>query len=193
MHFTETKLKGLYLVDLERREDHRGFFARAWCQHELGEQQLETQFVQANDSYNPLRGTIRGLHYQIAPYEEVKYVRCISGAVYDVSVDLRSDSPTFGQWIGVELTAHNRRMLYVPKGFAHGYLSLLDDTEVLYLVSAYYTPGAVRGLRYDDPALGITWPIPIEVVSEADKAWPGFVRHPAAAASEPEPPSGSRV
>ena len=125
MNFEETRLRGAYLVDLDKREDQRGFFARAFCQHEFGAHNLETQFVQGNVSYNRSAGTLRGLHYQVAPHEEVKLVRCISGAIYDVIVDLRQGSPTVGQWTGVELSARNRRMLYVPRGFAHGYLTLV--------------------------------------------------------------------
>ena len=178
MNFEETRLRGAYLVDLDKREDQRGFFARAFCQHEFGAHNLETQFVQGNVSYNRSAGTLRGLHYQVAPHEEVKLVRCISGAIHDVIVDLRQGSPTVCQWMGVELSARNRRMLYVPRGFAHGYLTLVDDAEVLYLVSEFYTPGAERGLRYDDPALGITWPLPISVISDKDAAWPRFAPNP---------------
>jgi dTDP-4-dehydrorhamnose 3,5-epimerase len=178
MYFEETRLPGAYIVDLDKREDQRGFFARAWCEREFGDHNLETRFVQGNVSYNRSAGTLRGLHYQVSPHEEVKLVRCISGAIYDVIVDLRPGSPTVGQWIGVELSAQNRRTLYVPRGLAHGFETLVDDAEVFYLVSEFYTPGAERGLRYDDPALGITWPLPISVMSEKDAAWPRFALNP---------------
>lgn len=175
MLFTETKLKGSYVIEFEKREDHRGFFARAWCQKEFEGQHLATRFVQANLSYNKSAGTLRGMHYQASPHEEVKLVRCINGAIYDVIIDLRPSSPTCRQWVGVELSAQNYKMLYVPKGFAHGYLTLEDNVDVFYLVSEFYTPGSERGVRCDDPAFGITWPVQISVISDKDKAWPSFV------------------
>jgi len=148
-----------------------------WCQKEFKEHHLETQFVQANLSYNKTAGTLRGMHYQTSPHEEVKLVRCVRGAIYDVIVDLRSDSPTYCRWVGVELSDRNYKMLYVPKGFAHGYVALEDDADVFYLVSEFYTPGSERGVRYNDPAFGIIWPAPISVISDKDGAWPRFVRH----------------
>lgn len=174
MIFTETKLKGAYIVDLEKREDERGFFARGWCQNEFEAHGLAPRVVQANISYNKKRGTLRGMHYQIAPYEETKLVRCTRGALYDVIVDLRPTSPSYKQWFGVELTADNYKMLYVPEGFAHGFITLQDETEATYQVSQFYTPGSERGLRYNDPAFGIEWPAEVQVISEKDKSWPDY-------------------
>ena len=175
MIFHETKLKGAFVIELERKEDERGFFARAWCQKEFEAHDLKRNLVQANVSYNRKRGTLRGLHYQVAPHEEAKLVRCFRGAIYDVIVDLRPDSPTYLHWIGVELTAENRCMLYVPEGFAHGFQTLEDDTEVFYQVSQFYTPGAERGVRWDDPTFAIEWPAAEQrVISEKDRNWPLF-------------------
>jgi dTDP-4-dehydrorhamnose 3,5-epimerase len=174
MIFTETPLAGAYTIALEPREDERGFFARAFCQNELAAQGLETTIAQANMSYNFKRGTLRGMHYQVPPHSEVKMVRCIAGAIYDVIVDLRPDSPTHLKWYGVELSAGNRTMLYVPKGFGHGYQALTDHTEVLYMVTEFYAPGAERGMRWDDPAIGIRWPIPNPILSPKDAAHPDY-------------------
>jgi dTDP-4-dehydrorhamnose 3,5-epimerase len=175
MIFTETKLKGAFIIDIEKREDERGFFARAWCQKELEAHSLNLQWIQANLAFSKKRGTLRGLHYQIAPYEEAKLMRCIRGAIYDVIVDLRPESPTYMQWLGVELTADNHRMLYIPEGFAHGYQSLADDTEVFYPVSQFYTPGSERGVCWNDPAFGIEWPVTKNLIlSEKDKSWPDY-------------------
>jgi dTDP-4-dehydrorhamnose 3,5-epimerase len=174
MKFYETELPGAFVVDIEPREDSRGFFARTWCARELAEQGLNINVVQANMAYNTHKGTLRGMHYQVAPYAEAKLVRCTRGAIFDVIVDLRPDSPTYKRWLGVELTADNRRSLYVPEGFGHGYMTLEDTTEVMYQVTAYYTPGAEGGLRYDDPAFGIQWPLPVAVISEKDASWPDF-------------------
>ena len=175
MNFTETKLKGAYLVELERHHDQRGFFARGWCRQEAEALGLKGAMVQFNVSYNHKRGTLRGMHFQAAPYQEVKLVRCVRGAVFDVIVDLRLDSPTFRQWIGVTLTEENGRMLYVPEDFAHGFQTLADKSEVNYLVSQFYTPGAERGLRFDDPAFCIEWPeVGERVMSEKDRSWPDF-------------------
>lgn len=174
MIFTETKLKGAYIVDLEKREDERGFFARGWCQNEFEAHGLTPRVAQVNISSNKKRGTLRGMHYQIAPYEETKLVRCTRGALYDVIVDLRPASPTYRQWFGVELTADNYKMLYVPEGFAHGFITLQDETEATYQVSQFYTPGSERGLRYNDPAFGIEWPAEVQVISEKDKSWPDY-------------------
>ena len=175
MIFTETKLKGACIIDIEKREDERGFFARAWCQKELEAHDLNAQWVQANLAFSQKKGTLRGLHCQIAPYQEAKLMRCIRGAIYDVIVDLRSESPTYMQWLGVELTADNHKMLYVPEGFAHGYQSLADNTEVFYPVSQFYTPGSERGVRWNDPAFGIEWPMTKNMIlSEKDKSWPDF-------------------
>jgi len=180
MIFTETKLPGAYLIDVEKREDHRGFFARGWCQREFEAHGLVPCVVQANISFNKRKGTLRGMHYQIAPYAETKLVRCIRGALYDVIIDLRSESPTYMQWLGVELTAENYRMLYVPEGFAHGFQTLVDNTEATYQVSQFYTPGAEGGVRYDDPAFGIEWPIDVQVISDKDRSWPNYSPEPGA-------------
>ena len=169
-----TSLHGAYVIDLEKREDSRGFFARAWCRREFEQHHLVPDLVQANLSYNTMKGTLRGMHYQAEAYGEVKLVRCTRGRLYDVIIDVRPESPSYGRWLGVELTADNRLMLYVPAGFAHGYETLEDDTEALYLVSEYYTPGAERGVRYDDPAFKIVWPLPVTSVSEKDQKWPDF-------------------
>lgn len=172
MRFTATDLEGAYLVDLERIEDDRGFFARAWCEREFAEHGLDATVVQCNLSFNHRRGTVRGMHYQAAPHQEVKLVRCIRGAIYDVIVDLRPDSATYGRWLGVELDQRNRRMLYVPKGFAHGYQTLEDETEVFYQVSEPYHPGSERGVRWNDPAIAIAWPVPVTEISSKDRGLP---------------------
>lgn len=174
MIFIETELKGAYIIDLERREDERGFFARTWCQQEFEAHGLVARIVQANMSYNKLKGTLRGMHYQRAPYAETKLVRAVRGAILDVIVDLRPDSPTYRRWIGVELSADNRRALFVPEGFAHGFQTLEDDTDVSYQVSAFYTPGAEGGARYNDPAFDIQWPLPVSVISDKDAGWPDY-------------------
>ena len=175
MIFTPTELDGAYLIDLERREDDRGFFARAWCERELAEHGLSTRIEQCNVSFNHSRSTLRGLHYQSAPHAEVKLVRCTRGAIYDVIVDLRPDSPTWKRWIGVELDEENRRMLYVPEGFAHGYQTLVDGTETFYQVSASYAPDAEGGVRWDDPAFAIEWPDPEgALLSDKDRSWPDY-------------------
>lgn len=174
MIFIETELAGAYIIDLERREDDRGFFARTWCQQEFEAHGLVARIVQANTSYNKLKGTLRGMHYQRAPYAETKLVRAARGAIYDVIVDLRPASPTYRRWIGVELTADNRRALFVPEGFAHGFQTLEDNTDVSYQVSAFYTPGAEGGARHNDPAFDIVWPLPVSVISEKDATWPDY-------------------
>jgi len=174
MIFTETPLRGAFVIELEPRNDERGFFARAFCQNELAERGLENGITQANMSYNFKRGTLRGMHYQVPPHAEVKMVRCIAGAIYDVIVDIRKDSPTYLEWFGVELSAANRRMFYVPAGFAHGYQALTDDTEVLYLVTEFYTPNAERGVRWDDPAFKIEWPIANPILSPKDTVHADF-------------------
>ena len=174
MIFTETKLKGAYIIDIEKRTDDRGFFARAWCQNEFEAQGLVARVVQTNLSYNIRKGTLRGMHYQVAPYAETKLVRCTKGGIYDVIIDLRPDSSTYKQWVGVELTGDNYRMLFVPEGFAHGFQTLADDVEVTYQVSQFYTPGAEGGIRYDDPTFGIEWPLPVQVISDKDQSWPAY-------------------
>ena len=175
MRFTPAPLDGAWIIDLERREDPRGWFARTFCRREFEAHGLEPVIAQANISWNARKGTLRGMHYQVPPAAETKLVRCTRGALWDVIVDLRPDSPTFLRHFGVELTAENGRQLYVPELFAHGYLTLADDTEVAYQVGEFYTPGAERGIRHDDPALGIEWPAPVAVISEKDAAWPAFV------------------
>jgi len=171
MKFTETKLKGAFIIDLDERTDHRGFFARTFCMKEFAEHGLKPTTAQCNLSFNYKKGTLRGMHYQAAPATETKLVRCTQGAIYDVIVDLRPDSPTYMSHIGVELTAENRRALYVPEMFAHGYQTLTTETEVVYQVSEFYTPGYERGLRYDDPALEINWPLPVSEISQKDATW----------------------
>jgi dTDP-4-dehydrorhamnose 3,5-epimerase len=175
MIFTETRLKGAYIIDIEPRQDHRGFFARTWCEKEFAVHGLNTNLVQINTTLSGKAGTLRGLHYQIAPYEEVKVVRCTRGALYDVIIDLRPDSRTYRQWIGVELTADNRRMVYVPEGFAHGSQTLTENTELCYQASQFFVPDAARGVRFNDPAFDIQWPLPINAISEADQNWPGYL------------------
>lgn len=174
MIFTETELKGAYLIDVEKKADNRGFFARVWCQREFQAHNLPQQFVQCNVSWNRRKGTLRGMHRQLPPHEESKLIRCTRGAIYDVILDLRSDSPTFGRWVGVELTEDNHRSLFVPGGFAVGFQTLAKDSEVLYLMSEFYTPGAEQGIRYNDPAFGLEWPTEVTVISEKDKSWPDF-------------------
>jgi dTDP-4-dehydrorhamnose 3,5-epimerase len=160
------------VVDLERREDHRGFFARTFCAREFEAHGLKSVFVQCNSSFSRARGTLRGMHFQVAPAAEAKLVRCVRGAIYDVIVDLRPESPTYLDHFGVELTAENRTQLYVPELFAHGFLTLEDDSEVTYQVGEYYAPSHERGLRYDDPELAIAWPIPVASITDKDRTWP---------------------
>jgi dTDP-4-dehydrorhamnose 3,5-epimerase len=185
MRFTETTVHGAYLVEIERLADDRGFFGRGWCRREFETHGLTSTLAQANIGFSLKRGTLRGLHYQLAPYQEAKLVRCTMGVIYDVVVDLRRDSPTWLRWHGVELTAHNRHMLYVPEGCAHGYQTLVDDTEVLYQTSEFYVPEYAGGVRYDDPAFQIHWPTAVQVISEADRRWPAYSCQHAAT-----PPSG---
>jgi dTDP-4-dehydrorhamnose 3,5-epimerase len=169
MIFTETPLAGAYVIDLEKRGDDRGFFARAFCEREFGAHGLVTHFVQINNSLSSQHGTLRGMHYQLSPKAETKVVRCVRGGLHDVILDLRSDSPTFGQSFGADLTAENRRMMYVPKGFAHGFFTLTDDTEAIYLVDEFYAPEHERGVRWDDPKFAIRWPSIPNVLSDKDK------------------------
>ncbi len=174
MIFSETPIPGAYMIDLERRGDERGFFARAFCRNEFAEHGLETEFVQINNSLSRERGTLRGMHYQLAPAAEVKVVRCVRGALYDVILDLRPDSPSFGRWFAAELSAENRRMMYVPRGFAHGFLTLTEDCEAFYLVSAFYAPELERGVRWNDPRFAIEWPAAPVVISDKDRNRPDF-------------------
>lgn len=174
MRFQPTELADAVLIELEKRADARGFFARTFCEAEFAEAGLQTRFVQANASGNPRAGTLRGLHYQVKPHAEVKVIRCTRGAIFDVIVDLRPGSPTYRRWQGFELSAAAGTMLYIPEGFAHGYQTLCDDTEVAYQVSAPYAPGAEAGLRHDDPAFAIAWPLPVSAISDKDASWPDF-------------------
>lgn len=179
MIFRETELPGAYRIGLERHGDDRGFFARAFCRQEFAEHGLQNEVVQANLSLSRRRGTLRGLHLQLPPAAEVKMVRCVRGALYDVILDLRPDSPTYGEWIGVRLDDDDREMLYVPEGFAHGFQTLTDDAEVFYMVTAPYTPEAERGVRYDDPQFGVEWPLDVAEISEKDRSWPDYTPEPA--------------
>ena len=172
MVFKETKLKGAFIINLKRLEDERGFFARTFCQKEFQEHGLNPQIAQANISYNKKRGTFRGMHMQLAPYEESKLIKCTGGAIYDVIIDMRISSDTFKQWVGAELTAENHQMLYVPEGFAHGFITLKNDKEVTYQMNQFYAPGSEKGFRWDDPAFGIEWPIQPVLISEKDKNFP---------------------
>jgi dTDP-4-dehydrorhamnose 3,5-epimerase len=176
MIFTETVLKGAFIIDVEPIEDGRGLFARTWCNKECEAQGLKVTWVQNNISLNCKKGTLRGMHYQVPPNEEIKLVRCTAGSIYDVIIDLRPDSPTFCQHVGVTLSAENRRALYIPQTFAHGFQTLLDHTEVFYHMSAFYEASAARGFRWDDPAFNIKWPEPLTVIADKDQAWPPFTR-----------------
>ncbi len=172
MIFHETKLAGAYIVELDKKEDPRGFFARAFCAGELRRHGVDFQAVQANISHNHKKGTLRGMHYQAPPASEPKFIRCIRGAVWDVIVDMRPGSPTYLQHVGVELSAENGRAIYVPDMFAHGNQALTDGAELLYLMGGCYSPDHARGLRHDDPAVGIEWPLPVSVIHERDRGWP---------------------
>jgi len=173
MIFLPTKIPGVMVVEMEKREDSRGYFARAWCEREFADQGLP-RFVQTNMSMSRRKGTIRGLHYQLAPHGEAKYMRCVRGAIFDVVADIRLGSPSYKQWIGIELTADNRKGIFVPEGLPHAYQALTDDAEVIYSTSYEYTPGAERGIRWNDPALGIDWPIEEVIVSDKDANWPDW-------------------
>jgi dTDP-4-dehydrorhamnose 3,5-epimerase len=174
MIFTTTKLMNAYFIEPEKKCDARGFFARVWCQKEFAEHGLISHLVQINMSYNKQWGTLRGMHYQAEPFQESKLVRCTRGAIYDVIIDLRQHSPTYRQWLGVKLTADDYKMLYVPEGFAHGFQTLEDNTEVVYQVSEFYAPQSEGGVRYDDPAFGIVWPVEVQVISDKDRNWPDY-------------------
>lgn len=174
MIFRETQLAGAYVIEPEKKEDERGFFARSWCEREFAEHGLNPRVVQCNISFNKKKGTLRGLHYQAVPHAEAKLVRCTQGAIYDVIVDLRPGSPTFKQHVGEVLKAKDHSMLYVPESCAHGFQTLEDDTEVFYQMSEFYIPECARGVRYDDPAFGIAWPIPNPTILERDRTYPDF-------------------
>lgn len=171
LKFTETAVGGVVILDVEPHPDERGLFARTWCEDEVRAHGLDPRIVQSSISYNTKKGTLRGMHYQAEPHEETKSVRCTAGAIYDVAVDLRRSSPTYRQWTAVELTAANRRTVYVPRGVAHGFLTLTEDAEVLYQMGVAYVPGAARGVRWDDPAFGIEWPLEPRVISERDRTF----------------------
>jgi dTDP-4-dehydrorhamnose 3,5-epimerase len=170
--FTETELKGAFVIDLELKHDHRGFFARSFCAQDFEAHGLKPTVAQCNLSFNHKKGTLRGMHYQISPAAETKLVRCTKGAIYDVIIDMRPESPTFLQHFGVELTDDNRRALYIPEMFAHGYQALTDGAEVVYQVGEFYTPGYERGLRHNDPFFNIQWPQEVTEISEKDSNWP---------------------
>jgi dTDP-4-dehydrorhamnose 3,5-epimerase len=174
MTFRETKLPGVFEIHLEPKSDDRGFFARAWCVKEFEAHGLNPRLVQCNASFNYKKGTLRGMHYQEAPYAETKIVRCTQGAIHDVVLDLRPQSPTFKKWIATILSAENRRMLYIPEGCAHGFLTLRDQTEVFYQMSEFFHAESARGVRWDDPAFGIAWPTKVKVISERDRTYPNF-------------------
>jgi dTDP-4-dehydrorhamnose 3,5-epimerase len=174
MTFQETKLPGVFEIHIEPHCDERGFFARAWCQQEFENHGLNPKLVQCSVSFNTYKGTLRGLHYQAAPYAETKIVRCTRGAIYDVVVDLRPQSPTFKNWIGVVLTEASREMLYIPEGCAHGFLTREDETEVFYQISEFYNAESSRGVRWDDPAFQINWPGEVKVISDRDRTYPNF-------------------
>lgn len=175
MIFRETKLKGAFIMELETFEDDRGFFAQSWSPRELAEHGLEAPLVESAISFNKKKGTLRGMHYQASPHGQAKIVRCTRGSIYDVIIDLRTGSPTFKQWVGAELTSRNRLMLYVPKGCAHGFQTLEDETEVFYNMSHFYTPESSRGVRWNDPAFAVHWPTTEGVIiNERDQSYPDF-------------------
>ncbi len=174
MIFIETHLKSAFLIEPERIADDRGFFARTWCQKEVASRGLETRLVQCNISYNPRKGTLRGMHFQTRPWEEVKIVRCTRGKIYDVIIDLRPASSTFKKWFGVTLSEEKRNMLYIPKGFAHGFITLADQAEVFYQMSEFYSPDHARGVRWNDPAFSISWPVEVRQICERDRNYPDF-------------------
>lgn len=175
MIFEGTQLKGAFIIKLEPLEDERGFFARTFCPEEFEKHGLNTRVVQCNVSYNRKKGTLRGMHYQLAPHSEAKLVTCVAGSIYDVIIDLRPESPTYCKWLAVELSAcHPRSMLYIPENFAHGFQTLADDTEVFYQMSEFYHPNSARGLRWDDPGFNIEWPAAKRIVSEKDQSFPDF-------------------
>jgi dTDP-4-dehydrorhamnose 3,5-epimerase len=171
MRFAQTPIAGVWVIDPDFRADERGRFFRAWCLKEFAEHEIHFVPVQANMGFSVRKGTVRGMHYQVEPAVEAKLVRCTRGAMFDVALDLRADSPTHGQWFGTDLTSENGRMLYLPEGCAHGYQSLEDGTEMHYMTSQFYNPGLADGVRFDDPAFDIRWPLDATVVSEQDRNW----------------------
>ena len=175
MNFIETPLEGAYIIEPQRFEDERGFFARSWCKREFETHGLNSRLVQCNISYNRRKGTLRGMHHQEQPYAETKLVRCTLGAVYDVLIDLRPDSPSYKKWCSIKLTVDNRRMVYIPEGFGHGFMTLADNTELFYQMSEFYAPDSARGIRWNDSAFNIVWPGDVTVISEKDKNYPDFM------------------
>ncbi len=178
MIFKETELKGAYIVELEKLEDERGFFARSWCQNEFSNHGLNSRLVQCDISFNKKSGTLRGMHLQTPPKAEAKLVRCTRGSIYDVIIDLRKDAPSYKKYFGVNLTSENRRMLFIPEGFAHGFITLEDNTEIFYQMSEFYAPECARGYRWNDPAFDIQWPNEVTVISERDRNHPDFIDEP---------------
>lgn len=174
MIYNQTSIEGLFTIDLDKREDERGFFARFFCADEFKKHGLDPKIVQINNSFSKFKGTLRGIHYQTFPKSETKIVRCLKGSIYDVVVDLRSDSPSFCKWYAEKLTADNRRMMYVPKGFGHAFLTLEDNTEVIYLVTEFYSPEYEKGIRWNDPKIGINWPFDPIVISDKDKSYSDY-------------------
>lgn len=174
MFFKETFIKGVFLIEPDKIKDKRGFFARVWCKDEFKKRGLSFDLAQCSISFNKKKGTLRGMHYQIYPFEETKLVRVTRGSIFDVALDLREDSPTFLRWFGVVLSSDNRKMLYIPENVAHGFITLEDNTEVFYQISQFYNPKYSRGVRWDDPAFKIKWPIEVKVISEKDKSYPDF-------------------
>lgn len=174
MIFTETELKGAYIIEIKKLEDERGFFGRSFCRREMEEHGLSANIVQANTSVSLKKGTLRGMHFQVEPHQEAKLIRCVRGSIYDVIIDLRPESPTFKKWFGVELSSDNYKMLYIPENFAHGFMSLTDNVEVYYNVTAFYTPGAEKGIRWNDRAFNIEWPFEPLVISDKDRGHPDF-------------------
>jgi dTDP-4-dehydrorhamnose 3,5-epimerase len=188
MRFVETGLPGAYIIELERREDDRGFNARAWCEREFREHGLTARLVQANVIFNRRKGTLRGMHHQVPPHAESKLFRVTRGAIHDVILDLRPDSPTYEQWAAFELSADSFRMLYVPERFAQGFQTLEDDTELVYQASEFYAPEFERGIRHDDPAFGIEWPLPVGAISAKDRSWPDYQVGASGVGQEQRPP-----
>ncbi len=174
MNFTETKLKGAFVIEIDWLVDERGYFGRSWCMNEMKEHGLNPNISQANVSFNIKKGTLRGMHYQVHPFQEAKLVRCTKGSIFDVIIDLRKESPTFKQWFGVELSHENHKMMYVPEDFAHGFITLEDSSEISYLMSEVYVPNAAATIRWNDPAFNIQWPFQPEVISERDRSQPDF-------------------
>ncbi len=179
MRFRETKIQGAFVIDIEEKRDERGFFARSWCQKEFEARGLNSRIVQCNIGFSSKRGTVRGIHFQQAPHADAKVVRCSRGAIYDVIVDVRPKSETYGEWSAVELTADNHTMIYIPEGVGHGYQTLCDDTEILYQTSEFYYLEVAAGIRYDDQAFNVNWPLDVSVISEADRTWPDFIERQA--------------